>query len=180
MLERCHAYLIGGDDAQTRLLEKIAVRVGFASTTAVTDLSVDVIEARIAFFLVHFKLPVAVKRATLEAIRHSQNDAVRFAPVILIADDCTFETILENIRLGYDDVVSLPERRPELAQRLESQINGDHLYIQTGDYLGPDRRRLDIQEPHHERRTGAYHHEQLTIHRSIDAGVRIVERRVML
>lgn len=182
ILEHCHAYLIGSGLVQTRLLQSIASKLGFASATNVMDGgAVASTEAKVSFFLVHFLLHADVKRATLAAIRHSANDAVRFAPVILIADDCDYESVLEHVRLGYDDVISLPEKRPILAHRLETQISTDHLYIQTNDYLGPDRRRMD-QPGHYRDRRGEkdHYHERLTIHRSIDAGIEVVERQVIL
>lgn len=182
MLRGCHAYVIAHTQAQNRSLVKLADRAGFSTIGTVLGADASPLDhdgGHLSFFLVHHQLSEPAMRSILTAIRGSANDNVRFAPVILIINDCPFETILKYIQFGYDDVVTLPERCEVLVSRLSSQLNSDHLYFETGSYLGPDRRRMELPAVADDRRTGSHLHTRYIIRRSVQNGVQIVRRELM-
>jgi hypothetical protein len=97
--------------------------------------------------------------------------------VIVIADDCSFEKVLSYVRMGFDDVISLPEKRDVLVQRLLAQLHTEHLYVETPNYFGPDRRRMDI-EVNDSRRQGMAGHARFYIRRLPDQGIHIVRHEI--
>jgi hypothetical protein len=182
MLERCHACVVGGDDHRLRSLSTMAGRIGFASVAAVPDGGMPLPDPHgtpLTYFLVHHRLEEEAMHAIIGAIRGSEDDSICFAPLILIIDDCPFELVLRYIRFGYDDVISLPEKRDVLVARLSHQLDCETVYFQTDSYLGPDRRRMDRpSDMPDERRTGRAH-TRLTIIRSIDKGVRVIRQELV-
>jgi hypothetical protein len=184
MLQGCHAYIVAQTAAQNRSLVKLASRAGFSTVGTVlgTDSApLDHDGEHLSFFLLHHQLGETVMRAIITAIRHSPNDAVRFAPVVLIINDCPFETILKFIEFGYDDVITLPERREVLVSRLSNQLNSDHLYFETDGYLGPDRRRMELLSSavSDERRTGHHPHTKYTIRRTAEKPIQILRTELI-
>jgi len=171
MLERCQAHLIAGDERQTRLLQKVARAAGFGSCDPLHPLEPA---SKISYFLVHFETSLLVKTSVLKIVRRSDDEAVCFSPIIVIANDCPFDMVLDYIKLGFDDVVSLPDKRPSLTQRFESQVNSSHIYFQTTNYLGPDRRRMEaVDNPHENRGTGNAGFVRILLRRDVHAGVHI-------
>ncbi len=119
--------------------------------------------------------------AVRNLIRSSDDPRVRYAPIILFADDCDFEAYTHYIRLGFDDVLTLPDKREMLVARLEHQITGEHVYYQTEDYLGPDRRRMELAGHSDPRRGGEPRsYSRHTIHRSIETGAHAVRSEFLV
>jgi hypothetical protein len=79
--------------------------------------------------------------------------------------------------MGFDDVLSLPQSQIQVADRLETQLDREILYLETADYLGPDRRRLDPYGALH-RPVGITAHTQLLIRRDPDFGNRVLSRQL--
>jgi hypothetical protein len=79
--------------------------------------------------------------------------------------------------VGADDVIVLPENKAVLIQRFESQITGTHVFYETGDYFGPDRRRMETDTPD-SRRVGLAGHVRCHFMCSPDAGIKIVMHEV--
>jgi hypothetical protein len=175
MLEKCTAFTIGQDATQNRVVAKVAERAGFGTVLSVLDARPNR-PVRVPFFLMHVDVPMPAKQAMLSNIRGSQDSEVRFAPVIVVAEDCPFETVLEHVEVGCDDVLVLPEKREIVVQRFMAQISGDHLYIQTPDYLGPDRRRMEMPGTYNVQRRGGGHqgHARLMVRRDVDTGTSVV------
>jgi len=176
MLSACKAIVIGRNDAQVDFLAKTAHRCGFAFVEGVDADQLPPPRALLRFFLVHYLVGDDVLRSVLHEIRRGSVD-VRFSPVILIADDCPFESILSYIRLGVDDVISLPEKREVLMQRLASQLNTEHMYVETAEYFGPDRRRMDV-DINDSRRRGLAGHGRYYIRRVPDRGIEIIRHEI--
>jgi hypothetical protein len=176
MLAACKAIAIGRTDAQVEFLARTAQRCGFAFVEGLRDGELPPPRTLLRFILVHYLVGDDVLRSILHEIRRGPND-VRFSPVILIADDCPFESVLSYIRLGVDDVISLPEKREVLVQRLASQLNTEQMYVETPDYFGPDRRRMDM-DVHDSRRRGLAGHGRYYIRRVPDRGIEIVRHEI--
>jgi PleD family two-component response regulator len=181
VLAACRAFAVAHTEAQNRTLVKLGERAGFGFVgTVLGERRVPIEAARgdVVYFLLHFRLSDDAMRAVIRRIRQSNEDAIRFAPICLIIDDCPFETILKYVRIGFDDVIALPEKREVLVGRLMSQLETEHVYFETADYLGPDRRRMEVSVMHDERRTGTTPFTRLIIHRSVTTGVRLVRREI--
>jgi hypothetical protein len=181
MLSKCRAYVVAQTPAQNRSLVTLGNRAGFGSVASALDgeplLSAPSAK-EVVFFFVHHQLSDGAKRAVIGSLRASGDDAVRYAPVILIIDDQPFEAVLNYVHLRFDDIITLPEKLPILVDRFTGQLNADHLYFQTDDYLGPDRRRMEI-EPSAviaSRRRPDTPHIRLTIHRNPESGVEVRHR----
>jgi hypothetical protein len=177
MLAGCRAYLVAKNERQTRSLHNLARAVGFSYVASVLGddaVSLDGLDRAVVFFLVHYELGDEVITSVLAKLRSAPSDAVRYAPAVLVIDDCPFETILKYVRFGFDDIITLPDKRTILADRLVGQLNCDHTYFETADYLGPDRRRMELSGTHERRGSGSC--MRLTIHRTIEQGVRVMRR----
>mgnify|MGYP001119831010 CR=1 FL=1 len=183
MLSRCRAFVVAQTEAQNRSLMRLAERAGFGLIGTAFGRHAVAVEgerSEIVFFFVHYMLPDSAMTAIIRRIRQSANDAVRFAPIFLVIQDCPYETILKYVRLGYDDVIVLPEKREALVGRILAQLNCEQLYFETGDYLGPDRRRMDYAEsPVDPRRRPETPHTRLHINRTIEEGARVLRFEIV-
>ena len=179
MLEGCDALLIAKSPRDIAFLRRLSERVGYRSATAPGEINPKAGTTAINFFLLHFGVPDDEKRAILAAVRRSADDQVRFAPVVIVIDDCPFETILQYVHWGFDDVVVLPEKVPLVRARLEGQLANHHTYFETPGYFGPDRRRMDDEHRKDERRREyGSRHTRLTFARDTRFGVRIISRTI--
>jgi len=176
MLGHCSAFLIAHAGERDRSLELLARDVGFGtvrSTARAPSGETNGAARSVSFFLVDSQLDVGSMSRTLSAVRLSPDPLVCFAPVVLFVEDGPFETYLRYVHMGFDDVITIPEKREILIQRLDGQL-GEHLYFRTPTYLGPDRRRFDLLTtvPEH-RGQGPSDHDEITILRSAITGVSI-------
>jgi ActR/RegA family two-component response regulator len=181
MLAACRAYVIAQDEPQNRSLIRLAERASFGMVGTVLGERRVMIEAGhgdLVYFFVHHRLPDAAMLAVIHRIRSSSEDAIRYAPVVLVIDDCPLARALKYARFGYDDILVLPQKCEAIIAHLERQIDTEHVYIEAPNYLGPDRRRLDHGFVRDERRTGEQPHVRLVIYRSVEDGVRVVRRQL--
>ena len=175
MLSACKAILIGRNELQTRTLLAVATKVGFAIIEAPESGDIPTPRTLISFVLVHEDVGDDLLRAVIKAIRNGDKN-VRFSPIIVLGNDCPFETVLQFIHLGVDDVISLPEKREVLIQRFAQQLWSEHAYFETADYFGPDRRRFETAGDG--RRTGLAAHARYDIQRLPDVGIRILRHEM--
>jgi hypothetical protein len=149
MLGQCIAYLVAHAARESLELANIARRSGFSDIRPIASSSATEHQpsATLGYFLVHHHLGQEAMKKVLKSIRASPLLEVRFAPVILFALDGPFEVYLEFIKIGFDDVITLPEKRPVMVDRLMGQIGGEQAYFETSRYLGPDRRRMEVAPP---------------------------------
>lgn len=181
MLDQCHAYVIGSDEEHDQTLLKTAGTLGFTSVSGLFRKGIPRPDVRrltpCLFFLVHHRVEDEVLRSVITTVRSSEHKQVRFAPLMLLLDDGPYELILRYVRLGFDDVIVLPERRALVASRFRNQLGKEVTYFSTPGYLGPDRRRMERPtDTPDERRTGQQPHVRYTVIRSADWGVRILRK----
>jgi len=180
MLGHCSAFVIARAGERDRSLELLAREAGFGTVTSTARRqSGEAIGAKraVAFFLMDGHLDEAAMKHTLVAVRLSPDPGVCFAPVVLFIEDGPFETYIRYVQMGFDDVITIPEKREILIQRLDGQL-GEHVYFRTPTYLGPDRRRFDLLTTPHERRgQGPSDHDQISIVRSAITGISIARTR---
>lgn len=181
MLELCHAYVVGRDEEHDHRLMQTAGTLGFTSTSGLFRKGTPRVETRrftpCLFFLVHHRVEDKVLRSVIAAVRYSEHEQVRFAPLVLLLDDGPFELVLRYVRMGFDDIITLPEQRSLVTSRLCGQLGQQITYFGTSGYLGPDRRRMERPtDAPDERRTGQHPHTRYTIIRSTDRGVRVLRQ----
>lgn len=179
MLDQCHAYVVGKDEEHDHSLIQTAGTLGFTSVSALFRNGTPRPEERrffpCLFLLVHHRLEDKVLRSVITTVRCSESKQVRFAPLVLLLDDGPYELVLRYVRLGFDDVIALPEQRKLVASRLCGQLGQEMTYFATSGYLGPDRRRMERPaDTPDERRTGRHPYTRYTIIRSPDTGVRVL------
>lgn len=143
MLSACKAIVVAHTPAQEQFLGSLARRCEFGSVEGFGSSRGGSENSLLPFILVHHLVGDELLSRILKVIRGG-GDSVRFSPVIAVADDCPFERILSYVELGLDDVISLPEKQPVLVQRLATQLDTEHMYVETAEYFGPDRRRMDV------------------------------------
>ena len=108
-----------------------------------------------------------------------QEPDLRLAVAALVDEREAVGRLEGILRLGFDDVITLPEKREVIVDRLVGQLNSEHLYIQTDSYLGPDRRRMEFPgAPTDSRRMPDSPHVRLHIRRSVERGVQIVRQEI--
>ena len=184
MLEKCTAHLLARTDAQTNTLEQVARASDFGQIRALLSrrqFETSDRPTKLNFFLAHHGVGRGPLVAILRSVRISTDNEVRFAPVILFSPDVAFETYLDLIRMGFDDVITLPEKPQMIVSRLSNQVEREQLYFETSDYFGPDRRRMELGPPPGiERSETAHSHTQHVFRRNADVGVHIVRSVVKL
>jgi len=176
MLSACKAIVIGTTTGQVRSLTAMARKCGF---TLIEDPGAGLPQPKmpVTYMLVHYRVGDAVLDSVIRAIRGGDRNT-RFSPIIVIADDCDYELILHLVEMGVDDVISLPEKRDVLVQRLAGQLWSEQLYVETANYFGPDRRRLEQSTHDDERRAGPAGHALYHIQRIPDFGTKIVRHQI--
>lgn len=179
VLSDCAAVACCSLGAPFKSLERFAKATGFGLFVHYLDVAeLRARPAPIIYFLLHFATPDAEKAETLARLRQYPSPKVRLAPVILIAQDCDATTFLSYVQMGFDDILCLPEQSQLLVDRLTRQLNQDIVYIETADYFGPDRRRMEVPGAQHAaRRSTAHMHSRLIVHRSLADGPVILERQ---
>lgn len=184
MLTHCSANLVARTEAQTKSLEDIAKSAGFGVTKTVLSRRAFAADERsciLNFFFIHYLLGHSLMEAVIASIRASQDVETRFAPIILFTTDLSFEDYLDYIRLGFDDVITLPEKREMITSRLANQVGHDIEYFETATYFGPDRRRMEIEPPNGVQRSNVPHsHIKYVFRRNPASGTKLLQRIVNL
>jgi len=182
-LSKSSAYLIARTDAQTEQLRRLSLRLGFGHVEALftrKDFQRDGTQPPLSFFLLYRQMSDELVVLVRNVIRRSADPNVRFSPIILLTDECDMETYVHFVRLGFDDVLTLPDKREMLVHRLEQQVNAEQTYFETADYVGPDRRRLELPDHIDPRRGGEPHsYVKHTVRRSVSEGSKAVRSIVL-
>ncbi|WP_375597180.1 hypothetical protein [Devosia sp. Naph2] len=182
MLEQCTAQLITRTTAENLQLNRIAQMAGFSRIDAISSRrAFDAADKphRINFFLAHEGVGSGPLEAILRAVRTREEIDVRFAPVILFANDMEFDTYLGYIGMGFDDVITLPDKLSMIRSRLCNQLSKLQVYYETKDYFGPDRRRMELAPPAGVERSAVPHsHVRHEFIRNPKTGIRL-ERSII-
>jgi hypothetical protein len=129
-------------------------------------------DRKLNYFLTHHELGPETLAAVLRSVRSSIIDDVRYAPVVLFAIDGPFEQYLGYIDMGFDDIITLPEKAAIVEQRLLAQLGTEHMYFETATYFGPDRRRMEVEPPaEHKRAASPHSHVRHFFRRDPDRGI---------
>lgn len=180
VLAHCAAIVLAKDERDCAALMRLAEKLRFGAVVAHSPaLGHDRFDHRLVFFLVHFDFEPEAKKKLLFDLRHAGSVSLCFAPVVLFLRAGSPEEIQAHIEMGFDDVISVPQDGRAMATRLAAQIGQEHLYIETRNYLGPDRHRRDQPGRSQVQRKQGEKHARLTILRTPEAGVHIVRRQTV-
>lgn len=173
VLAHCVAIVAANNERDGEALMRLAERLRFGEVIAYSPLLKPAPFAhRLVFFLVHFDFPPTHKTQLLNHLRHSGSVSLCYAPVVAFLRDASVDEVRASIEMGFDDVINVPAEGASIAMRLAAQIGREHVYIETRNYLGPDRFRMDDPA----RGRAAEPHAQLAILRTVENGVNIVRR----
>jgi hypothetical protein len=174
LLSQCSAYLITRNEKEGAALMRLAARLGFGHAEQLASPHEQpAYERPMRFFLMYRHLSEDVMVNIRNIIRRSEDRNVQFSPIILFTEECDFDTYVRYVKIGFDDVLTLPDKRDMLVARLENQITSEHIYFETADYLGPDRRRLELPGQTDPRRGGeSRSYSRHLVQRSVTEGSR--------
>ena len=171
------AFVVGPDDGQGAALRLLARQVGFEAVYPyrdIADAERQSVSTALIFFLFAAVDDLGKLRRVGEAVRRSQSQRVRFAPMIYFAETPSLDTIRACINMGFDDIITLPFTLSRVDERIERQLYRPVIYYETPTYFGPDRRnRMSHEEGHSARGTGGQH-RRLEIVRNPGTGITIV------
>lgn len=150
---------------------------GFARATPYRNVHLMAQEKNILlpFCLVDGKTDPALIKEAMADIRSSPEIDICFMPIVMLTAETSEAFIASSIASGFDDVIALPCRTADFAQRIKHQMETQLNYFKTETYFGPDRRRGRAATHHPDRRGGAgYSYEKFVIRRNRRSGVKIL------
>lgn len=174
MFEHCRAFIAADNPNVAEILGLTARSLGFGEIASQYP-RVAMRGARIAltYFFADARTGDNALLELLDTVREQKGHKLCFSPVVLFTADDSPRVELKYTRFGFDDVIALPLAQDVLAERLAQQLERPQLYIETKDYLGPDRRRLDYGA---ELRIAASPYTQVLFERDPRHGIRVRER----
>lgn len=177
MFKNCNAYTIADENEWQGRLSGIMQQIGFrysirleaASRLGATNAGM------LNFLIIHSSKSRDLVYSITKAIRSSNDDKVRFMPIIVLLDASLESEVHEFINLGCDDIMIYPCAAKKMAQRLELQVKSQREYFETENYFGPDRRITTYDEPHPKRQGGKQsRYKHMLIKREVSGRVNIV------
>jgi DNA-binding response OmpR family regulator len=171
------AFVVGALDGPAIALTDLARRLDFSAVLPYGGLAAaeeQLDRTPLCFFLFAAVPDVSALRPIAETIRFSPSRRVRFSPLIYFADQLSVEAITRCMNMGFDDVVTQPFTRSQVAERIDRQIGQNLTYYETPGYFGPDRRdRVTAPKRAAESRTGGQF-RRLEIVRHLVSGISVV------
>jgi CheY-like chemotaxis protein len=104
-----------------------------AALAALKDMPVDLI-------VVEGELPGSSGYAFTKALRHSGFEPNRHAPVIIVTGHARMSTVVEARDCGANFVILKPLTPKALLDRITWIAKSPRKFVESGDYIGPDRR----------------------------------------
>jgi DNA-binding response OmpR family regulator len=177
MLEFCRAIVIAPTQFDSHAIADLAMEAGFGDVASIfEDGESNGLRYPVSFFLVHHRLNDADCEDIIDAVRHIDRKGLCYSPMVVLMPETSGESVRKFVRMGFDDVISLPQSQVQLTARLGMQLDRDIVYFETGEYLGPDRRRMDVDSAL-QRRSAISPHTRLVIRRDADYGTRVISRQ---
>jgi len=177
VLAHCVAIVVSQNSEDGEALMRLAERLRFGEVVAYSSkLKSEHFNHRLVFFLVHFDFANTARTQLLTDLRHSASVSLAYAPVVMFLRDASAAQVRAGVEMGFDDVINVPAEGADVAMRLAAQIGREHLYVETRNYLGPDRHRMDNVGPIPRQREPEEPHARLIILRTVEDGVHIVRR----
>ena len=138
------AYIVeSGREPDLNLIDTVK-NAGFSVIEPFSGLSTverRMAETPICFFLFTHTRDTEPLRRVVHQVRSCKRRNVRFSPLIYFCQNPSQELIANCLSLGFDDVITLPQKAAQIGNRLNFQLNKPIVYFETPHYFGPDRRR---------------------------------------
>jgi hypothetical protein len=154
----------------------LARRIGFASVAPYGGVALAERQSQrtpLCFFLFAPVEDVRIVGRVSAAIRFCTRGTLRFSPLIYFSPSPSLEAITACMRMGFDDVITLPFTQGRVEERLHRQVGQALVYYDVPSYFGPDRVRMDnLLDPVEQRKTGSY--RRLEIIRHLATGVNVL------
>jgi DNA-binding response OmpR family regulator len=174
MFEHCRAFIAADNPNVAEVMGTMARNLGFGEIASqYPRVAMRGEHIHLTYFFADGRTEDQALLELLETVREQKRQKLCFSPVILLTEDDSPRIELKYTRFGFDDVIALPLALDMLAKRLAEQVDRPQLYVETKDYLGPDRRRLDFGA---ELRIAASPYTQILFDRDPQHGVHIHER----
>lgn len=143
ILNQCAAIVFAAGPHGSETLIETARQIGFGHVEDYTRLS-RVPQDLLAFYFVHGALPDGAKLRLVRSIRSSTEDRRKYAPIVCVLTGGPRHLIVPHVEMGFDEVLFLTDPQASLVQKLRAQLQQDVLFVETHNYMGPDRRRIEV------------------------------------
>lgn len=143
ILQSCAAIIFAADAPGSDALAGTALKLGFGQAQDYMRLA-DVPPKLLHFYIVHGALPDAAKLRLIRAIRTAPEYKRKYAPIVCALASGPRHLIVPLVDMGFDEVLFLSDPDNVLAQKLREQLLRDLLFIESPNYFGPDRRRIEL------------------------------------
>ncbi len=101
-------------------------------------------EKNIDMILLDWLMPDGTGGDVLKWMRRHKNDIIRFIPVIVCSAYTSTKLVFESRDAGANEVVVKPISAGKISKRMLHLIDHPRPYIQSANFIGPDRRRKDL------------------------------------
>lgn len=175
-LSACAAVLIAPNDDDMATLRPFADGAGFG---AVYDFRAPgtYAAANMPYYILHPSIPDMGKARFIKVLRSSDDLKKKFAPIILYLPRGPAHQGLFYIEMGFDDVMFMTDDQATTRNKLLQQLGREVIFVQTGSYFGPDRRRMErIKRDDPRRKPGGSVHRRLSVVRDPVNGLKIEDR----
>lgn len=177
VFKNCNAYTIADEKEWQGRLSGIMQQIGFRyniKLEAAGTLSSST-AGMLNFLIMHSSKSRDLVYTITKAIRSSNDDVIRFMPIIVLLDASLESEVHQFINLGCDDIIIYPCPPQKMAQRLELQVNTQREYFETDNYFGPDRRITTYDKPHPLRQGGKQStYKHILIKRQLTGRINII------
>jgi len=170
-LSKCIGVVFAPNDRAAASINTLAKQLGFGHVVDYRHIN-DIPADRLIYILVHSQIPDDNKQRIIKALRVSTDNYRRYAPIVCMVSSGPHHQAAHLVQLGFDEVLFLADSVEAMAAKLKAQLQQEHIYVETGRYFGPDRRRIEIFNPQDPRRKlGPDDCRKISVRRDPQAGI---------
>lgn len=171
-LSACAALIFAPDRHAYDLMAELARHLDFGHVLDYTRLNA-VPPRTLPFYLIHNGVADHVKMRLLRGLRATEEPRRRYAPIICIIPQGPRHQMVPQVEMGFDEVLFLSDALGEINKAMTGQLGRELLYIESPQYFGPDRRRLErISRGDPRRVPGGTEHRRIQVLRDPERGIR--------
>lgn len=171
-LADCAALIFAPDGHCFDQMTTLARNLGFGHVLDYTRLNA-VPPRTLPFFLIHNGIADHLKQRLLRGLRSTDELRRKYAPIICLIPQGPRHQMVPQVEMGFDEVLFLSDPVGEIGKALTAQLGRELLYIESPQYFGPDRRRLERVSRGDPRRVpGGTEHRRIQVLRDPQHGIR--------
>ena len=175
VLKQCAAVSIAPTAEDTSLLQELSLHIGFSPVVEFARMTE--VGDRLAFYFVHNAMADPAKIRLLKTMRAQSEPRHRYAPVICVVPRGPRHQVVPLVEMGFDEVLFFNDSLEAMQAKLAGQINRRLTYIQTENYLGPDRRRIEtVKRDDPRRKYGGSEYRRFHVLRNPEHGIAVQEQ----